>query len=99
MHFFASKSAQRIVVFLLHSLLTQKNLESNYDLFSQALGHQNEQGKVILMIIKTEDPSLLQGRVTFINETPDRRFRCLPHVSDLKTGQSPGLSLILENYS
>ena len=85
MHFFASKSAQRIVVFLLHSLLTQKNLESIYDLFSQALGHQNEQGKVILMIIKTEDPSLRQGRVTFINETPDRRFRCLPHVSDLRT--------------
>ena len=48
---------------------------------------------------KTEDPSLLQGSVTFIKETPDRRFCCLPHVPDPRTGQSPGLLQILGKYS
>ena len=48
---------------------------------------------------KTEDPSLLQGSVTFIKETPDRRFCCLPHVPDPRTDQSPGLLQILGKYS
>ena len=48
---------------------------------------------------KTEDPSLLLGSVTFIKETPDRRFCCLPHVPDPRTDQSPGLLQILGKYS
>ena len=48
---------------------------------------------------KTEDPSLLQGSVTFIKETPDKRFCCLPHVPDPRTDQSPGLLQILGKYS
>ena len=51
------------------------------------------------MINKTEDPSLLRGRVMLIKETPDRRFCCLPHVPDPRTDQSPGLLQILGKYS
>ena len=38
--------------------------------------------------------TLLLGSVTFIKETPDRRFCCLPHMPDPRTDQSPGLSQI-----
>ena len=48
---------------------------------------------------KTEDPSLLQGSVTFIKETPDGRFCCLPHMPDPRTDQSPGLLQILGKHS
>ena len=51
------------------------------------------------IINKTEYYSLLLGSVTFIKETPDRRFCCLPHVPDPRTDQSPGLLQILGKYS
>ena len=44
-----------------------------------------------IIINKTEDSSLLRGRVMFIKENPDRRFCCLPHVPGPRTDQSLGL--------